>query len=206
MKDLKYEDRLGLIRGDFFLRSKEGKKKLRSKEFKKSLLKKIGKTGTSWKLVISGSPILIQFKKGVFIGFDNFLRGTLYEITKGKRVYERLPIHAVNKKGKTIILKIHLGRKVTPTVRDFKALLRMIEKEARECNIDLVRPKPHLDELERAIKVYDLRQEQIKQNRKDLKEIAREIFGDEDINAVRMVRHDYDNAVKMIGGDWEKLS
>lgn len=204
MKDKKDENRLAMIRGDFFLRSKEGKKLLRAKEFKKSLLKKIGKTGKPWKLFISGCPILIQFKKGVFLRFDNFLRGTVYEVTKGKHVYKRLLIHAVNKKEKTIILKIHLGRKLQPTIRDFRTLLKMIEKEAREFKIDIVRPKPHLDELERAIKVYDLWQEQIKQNRKDLKEIAREIFGDEGINEVRMVRHDYENAVKNIEG-WEKL-
>jgi hypothetical protein len=199
---------LALLAGDFFLRSKDGKKLLKTKKFKKFFVEKVDTTGKRLKprLALSASPISIQFKKDLFINFQTFSKGPIVEVTKKMEIQKRLPIHAVDKKDKTIVLKVYMGRRLEPIERDFKALLGILVKQAKELGIDLRRPRPRLEEYRNHLRVYDLRQDQIKEGDTSWEKIAKQIFPNEDIEgAKRKVRRYYDAAEEMVKGRWKDL-
>jgi hypothetical protein len=126
-----------------------------------------------------------------------------------------LAIDAVNKKNKTIMVKIRLDRTREDILEDIERLLTLLKKEAKILGIDMERKvKLHWDEIEKYIKVYDLK----KQNPQiTWDEVAKQIFpGEDDWNkkftkqlatqgAKDKVRHYYRQAIKMINGGWREI-
>jgi hypothetical protein len=85
-------------------------------------------------------------------------------------------LNAVNNEDKTVRIKIHLNRKKENIFKDFTRLLDFIEKEAKYRKFNLKRPRPHWDEYEKYLRVFDLKKEHPKLTWSD---IAKEIFPDE---------------------------
>jgi len=126
-----------------------------------------------------------------------------------------LAIDAVNKKNKTIMVKIRLDRTREDILEDIERLLTLLKKEAKILGIDMERKvKLHWDEIEKYIKVYDLK----KQNPQiTWDEVAKQIFPGEDNpnkkftkqlatqGAKDKVRHYYRQAIKMINGGWREI-
>lgn len=126
-----------------------------------------------------------------------------------------LAIDAVNKKNKTIMVKIRLDRTREDILEDIERLLTLLKKEAKIFGIDMERKvKLHWDEIEKYIKVYDLK----KQNPQiTWDEVAKQIFPGEDYwnkkftkqlatqGAKDKVRHYYRQAIKMINGGWREI-
>jgi len=126
-----------------------------------------------------------------------------------------LAIDAVNKKNKTIMVKIRLDRTREDILEDIERLLTLLKKEAKILGIDMERKvKLHWDEIEKYIKVYDLK----KQNPQiTWDEVAKQIFPGEDYpnkkftkqlatqEAKGKVRHYYRQAIKMINGGWREI-
>jgi hypothetical protein len=113
-----------------------------------------------------------------------------------------LSIDAIDRKEKTIKIKIHLDRKIEDIIDDVKFLLKVLDSEAKYFRIDLKRPKPHWDAYDKLLKVYDLRRE-----KKIWREIASQVYpGDVSIaSSMRKVRHLYKQAEKMIKGGWKQI-
>ncbi len=93
---------------------------------------------------------------------------------------------AVDREEKTIVIKIHLDRKREDIIKGVEYLLTFLKKEGKSADIDFKRPKPHWDEFDKYLKVYDLRKEG-----KSWKKIATQVFpGDESSDlGMRKVRH-----------------
>ena len=85
-------------------------------------------------------------------------------------------LNAVNNGDKTILIKIHLNRKKENILKDVNSLINFIAKEAKYRNFNLKRPKPHWDEYEKYLSVYDLKKENPRLTWSD---IAKKIFPDE---------------------------
>jgi len=113
-----------------------------------------------------------------------------------------IPLMAVDKEEKTILIKIHLDRKREDIIEGVEYLLTFLKREGKLADIDFKRPKPHWDEFDKYLKVYDLRKEG-----KSWKKIATQVFpGDESSDSgIRKVRHYYEQALKMINGGWRLL-
>jgi hypothetical protein len=85
-------------------------------------------------------------------------------------------LNAVHKEDKTIQIKIRLNRKKGNILKDINSLIDFIEEEAKYRKFNLKGLKPHWDEYEKYLRVYDLK----KGNpRLTWSEIAKEIFPDE---------------------------
>jgi len=205
----KYEEIAGL-KYEFFIRSEAGKKLKLLSRFKR---------GKEFKDFFYQSPIDIGFFRKDK-GFANFGdRNRPWEVLRkiaGERIIpkEFIPFNAVDQKANTVIIKIHLDRNKTGTIKDIGILLRVLEKQAKQYSINIVRPRPHLDFYKDYLTVYDRRSEDPKEW--TWPKIAKEIFPNEmiknkrgkeipDPNAVGKVRNYFRQAIKMINGGWKKI-
>jgi len=137
--------------------------------------------------------------------------------SENSKISGLLAIDAVNKKNKTIMVKIRLDRTREDILEDIERLLTLLKKEAKILGIDMERKvKLHWDEIEKYIKVYDLK----KQNpRITWGEIAKQLFpgeiyknpynnlSKEEVlpSTKDKVRHYYRQAIKMINGGWREI-
>ena len=139
--------------------------------------------------------------------------------TRGGRISENakepwhMAIDAVNEKDRTIMLKIRLDRKREDILEDMGQLLTLLKKEAKILGLDLMRNvKLHWDEIDKYIKVYDLKKQnqtwndiakqmfpvEVDWNRKHTKELAT-------TSAKDKLRHYHRQAIKMINGGWREI-
>ena len=104
-------------------------------------------------------------------------------------------LNAINKKEKTITVKIHLDRQEDAIIQDMKYLLDLIKLQTKMNNLDLSPLKPRWDIYDEYLKVWNLHKEG-----KTWKQIARQIFP-KDVNldsAVSKVRSYKRKAERMI--------
>jgi hypothetical protein len=106
-----------------------------------------------------------------------------------------LLFEAMNKKDKTVTIKIHLDRQEVEIIQDVKFLLNRIKRVGKLKVVDLSPLKHHQDAFNRCFKVHDL-----KQSGKKWREIAKIICGDNvsPDSAKGIVRSLYKKAEQMI--------
>jgi len=109
-----------------------------------------------------------------FRSIDNWKKQSPDQFRKPGRFFSLL--NAAHKEDKTIQIKIHLNRKKGNILKDISSLLDFIEKEAKYRKFNLKGLKPHWDEYEKYLRVYDLKKEHPMLT---WAEIAKEIFPDE---------------------------
>jgi hypothetical protein len=165
------------------------------------------------------SPIDIGFfgtEKNFFnMGDRNRPWETLRQLfEEGKAAKQFVPFKAVDKKAKTIIVKLHLDRGKEEIIRDIRTLLQVLDEQAKHYDVKFKRPKPHLDEFEGYLRVYDKRNED--PQKWTWAKIAVNIFPNEvfitkagkeipDPSAVDKVRNYYRQAREMIKGGWKTI-
>ena len=82
--------------------------------------------------------------------------------------------------------------------------LDILKREAKDYNVDLKRPKPHLDIYDKFLEVHDLRTEDRK--KWSWSKIAGKMFPGEPLRlAVDKVRHYDRQAKRMISGGWRQI-
>lgn len=109
-----------------------------------------------------------------FRSIDNWRKKRTDQFSKHGRFFSLL--NAVHKEDKTIQIKIHLNRKKENILKDIHSLIDFIAKEAKYRKFNLKRPKPHWDEYEKYLRVYDLKKEHPTLT---WSEIAKDILPDE---------------------------
>jgi hypothetical protein len=184
--------------------------RMSKKEYESALMKEFSPSSI---LLLKSSG---RLPRGSFLGFTKvpLNYGELEE--EHPRDYSKpLTIDAVDWSTKTIPLIIKLDQKKESILRDIEYLLDLIYKEAKAPKIDLKRPKPHWDEFEKYLKVYDYRRD--KSQQWSWVKIAREMFPKETHtdyrgkviphpSAIDKVRNYYRQAQKMVEeGEWMKI-
>lgn len=195
------------LRGEFYVKSEEYWKEL-------DKLKILGPS-PEVEVSISSSTILVLDRKGrpvelslPFSGSETWEK--FHQVAKRmghkKVAMKELPINAVDQHNKTIAIRIYLNRKKEDIIQETRNLLEILDWEAKYFKINIKRPKPRLDVLQKALKVYDIREGQKLKGKTSWKRIASEVFDDVDIDvAISKARHHYNIAVKMIRGGWKDL-
>ena len=138
------------------------------------------------------SPIEIVSKKnlpGLNLSWD------------GKYAVGELAYNAVDKRTKTIIIKIHLDQQETAIIQDIQYLLDLIKLHAKLDRLDLSAKRTQWDDLDKVLKVWDLHDE-----KKSWREIAKEVLPNEDPEAaMQKVRNYYKVAQRLIKEQGERL-
>lgn len=129
-----------------------------------------------------------------------------------KTRFRILSIDAIDKKNKTVMIRIHLDRKKEDILRDISLLLDNLAKEAKEDDIDLKRPKPHWNVYDKFLKVYDLRRKDKRKwtwskiaERMLPNEVQIDREGKKTRNRLDKVRHYDRRAKEMISGGWRQI-
>jgi hypothetical protein len=126
-----------------------------------------------------------------------------------------LTLNAVNKKDRTITIKIHLDRQKEDIKNDLEFLLKLLALEAKMFDLDIgISKKPQWDIYDKYLQVYDMKKANPKM---EWSEIAKEVFPREvDRNRVpvqalgsRKIRKSekaYDTAVSKVRYFWKEAN
>jgi hypothetical protein len=117
-------------------------------------------------------------------------------------------LNAVDKKEKTILVRIHLERKKENILWDIGLLVGSITKEAKYRKFPLQRPKPHWDEYQKYLDVWDLRVKKGMKFPAIAKKVLPKYFEGkkpEPEAAINLVKHYFRQAKAMINGRWKQI-
>jgi hypothetical protein len=107
---------------------------------------------------------------------DRWLGLNYKELPTDPEFEKYLDIHAVDKREKSLIIKIHLDRKKEDIIKDVKFLLGLLDKQAKSYKVGLKAKRPQWDVYDKYLQVYDLKKANLKMTWSD---IAIKVFPDE---------------------------